>query len=376
MNIGNIIAKWANLDPARTALVDIPNDRRVTFGELDVRVRKLANALLGMGLDKGARIGVLSKNSIEYFEIYYACARAGFIAQPLNWRLAPPELARIVEDGEPDVFVYQQEFASECAAMRELIDLPITYLSYGPGSDESFNALVKSGAGEEPAVSAGVGNDDPVLILYTGGTTGLSKGALHSHRTLYMGMLNQTVAERIVPTDVYMLTGQMFHIPVALAMNYMAHGCPVVLMNFEARQALEIIQQEKVSAFLGITTMLNWMMAVEGFDDYDLSSLRNIQYGGGPMPEDRGEGRTGSVPLHPHPGLWADRRHDHDLPVPGRSCRRRQRYPSRAAQFLRTRGLRYPRPPGGPTGQRRAQGRPHPRRNHHPVRGQHARLLA
>ena len=74
------------------------------------------------------------------------------------------------------------------------------------------------------------------MILYTGGTTGESKGALHSHHSLYMGMLNQSIAERIVPTDVYMLTGQMFHIPVALAMNYMAHGCPVVLINFR-RQA-------------------------------------------------------------------------------------------------------------------------------------------
>jgi long-chain acyl-CoA synthetase len=97
-------------------------------------------------------------------------------------------------------------------------------------------------------------------------------------------MLNQTVAERVVPTDVYLLTGQMFHIPIVLAMNYMAHGCPLVLMNFEARLALEVIEAERVSAFLGITTMLNWMMAVDGFDRFDLSSLRNIQYGGGPMP--------------------------------------------------------------------------------------------
>ena len=97
-------------------------------------------------------------------------------------------------------------------------------------------------------------------------------------------MLNQTVAERIVPSDVYMLTGQMFHIPVLLAMNYTAHGCPMVLMNFDAKLALDLIQQERVSGFLGITTMLNWMMAVENFDKYDLSSLRCVQYGGGPMP--------------------------------------------------------------------------------------------
>jgi acyl-CoA synthetase (AMP-forming)/AMP-acid ligase II len=129
-----------------------------------------------------------------------------------------------------------------------------------------------------------VGDDDPFFILYTGGTTGQSKGALHSHRSAAAGMLNQTVAERIVPTDVYMLTGQMYHIPVVLAMNYLKHGCPLVLVNFEPKQALEVIEAERVSAFLGITTMLNWMMAVEGFGRYDLSSLRNIQYGGGPMP--------------------------------------------------------------------------------------------
>ena len=61
--------------------------------------------------------------------------------------------------------------------------------------------------------------------------------------------MNQTVAERILPTDIYMLTGQMFHIPIALAINYMAHGCPLVLINFEARLALEVIQKERVSAF-------------------------------------------------------------------------------------------------------------------------------
>ena len=81
-----------------------------------------------------------------------------------------------------------------------------------------------------------------------------------------------------------MLTGQMFHIPVLLAVNYLQHGRPLVLMNFDAKLALELIQQEKVSGFLGITTMLNWMLAVEGFEDYDLSSLRLVQYGGGPMP--------------------------------------------------------------------------------------------
>ncbi|MXY05696.1 MAG: acyl--CoA ligase, partial [Gammaproteobacteria bacterium] len=101
MNIGDIPAKWANLDASRPALVDIPAGRRLSFGELEQAVRRLANGLLGLGLAKGDRVAVLAKNGIEYFEIYYACARAGLIAQPLNWRLGVPELARILENGEP-----------------------------------------------------------------------------------------------------------------------------------------------------------------------------------------------------------------------------------------------------------------------------------
>jgi acyl-CoA synthetase (AMP-forming)/AMP-acid ligase II len=284
VNIGQIPAKIARLAPQRQAVIDVPNDKRINYGELDDRVRRLGNGLMqGCALEKGQRVAVLSKNCIEFLEIYYACARTGLIVQPLNWRLGIPEMAKILEDGSPTVVITAAEFDTERHALQEHCDARV-WLSYGAGSDDSYEQLVAAASSDEPAASASVGKDDPVLILYTGGTTGESKGALHTHHSLYMGMLNQTVAERIVPTDVYMLTGQMFHIPVALAMNYMAHGCPLVLINFEARQALEVIQRERVSAFLGITTMLNWMMAVDDFDSYDLSSLRNIQYGGGPMP--------------------------------------------------------------------------------------------
>ncbi len=284
MNIGLIPAKTARLDPEREALIDVPHGRRIGFGALDERVRCLANAFVDeLELEPGARVALLAKNCIEYLEIFYACARVGLIAQPLNWRLGQPELVRILVDGEPAVVVTSSEYQDTAAALRESVKAP-HWLSFGDGSDDSYEALLASGGTAEPARSAQVRGEDPVLILYTGGTTGESKGALHTHHSLFMGMLNQTVAERIVPSDVYMLTGQMFHIPVALAMNYMAHGCPVVLINFEAKLALEVIQREKVSAFLGITTMLNWMMAVEDFARYDISSLRNIQYGGGPMP--------------------------------------------------------------------------------------------
>jgi len=284
MNIGRIPAKYAMLDPTREAVIDVASERRLTFGELDARVRRLANGLTGeLGLCKGDRVAVLAKNSIEYLETLYACARVGLIAQPLNWRLAAAALERILADGKPRALVTSAEYLPLASSLAEAAGHP-QVLAFGDAADGSFEELLARAPATEPETAADIGGQDPCLILYTGGTTGESKGAVHSHDSLYMGMLNQTVAERIVATDVYMLTGQMFHIPVALAMNYMAHGCPLVLINFDARLALEVIEREKVSAFLGITTMLNWMMAVDGFENFDLSSLRNIQYGGGPMP--------------------------------------------------------------------------------------------
>ncbi len=283
MNLVDAVRKWANLAPDRTVVVDSTTDRRITFAELLDRVIRLSNGFTSLGLHKGDRVAVLSTNSIEYFEVYYACAMSGLIAQPINWRLSAEEITRIIEDGEPSVFICQEDFLDLRNEVRASVQSDITYLEYGPGTDGSYEKLVTGASAADPEMD--IGGSDPVLILYTGGTTGLSKGALHTHHSLYMGMINQTVAERVVPSDVYMLTGQMFHIPVALAMNYIAHGCPCVLMNFDAKLALELIQRERVSAFLGITTMLNWMMAVEGFENYDISSLRNIQYGGGPMPE-------------------------------------------------------------------------------------------
>lgn len=288
MNIGKIPAKTARLSPAREAVIDPHTQRRVTYGELDERVRRLANGLLETHqAQKGDRIAILSRNCVEYMELIYACARCGLIAQPLNWRLSIEELVRIVDDGEPLLIAASGEYRTEAKALQERCGLAHR-LEFAPPQDEiepcSYDLLLAASPAHEPDPEDLIGGDDPALILYTGGTTGQSKGALHTHHSLYMGMLNQTVAERIVASDVYMLTGQMFHIPVALAMNYMAHGCPLVLINFEAQLALELIQREKVTAFLGVTTMLNWMMAVENFSSYDLSSLRNIQYGGGPMP--------------------------------------------------------------------------------------------
>ena len=284
MNIGSVPKKWAKLTPDNEAVIDASTGQRINYADFDRIIRKLANGLLDLGLEKGDRVAILSQNSIENLATFYACGRVGLIAQPMNWRLSIPELLRVIGNGSPKVLISGDALNDEKTLLKQQNTSIQYWFEFGSLGDGSFERLIENSSEVEPTDSDHIGDNDPFFILYTGGTTGESKGALHSHKSVWYGMLNQTVAERIVPSDVYMLTGQMFHIPVVLAMNYQAHGCPLVLMNFEPTLALELISTEKVSAFLGVTTMLNWMMAVEDFDSYDLSSLRNIQYGGGPMP--------------------------------------------------------------------------------------------
>jgi long-chain acyl-CoA synthetase len=283
VNIGETITRSAHRNPHGDAIIDPDTNRRSTFAQMNSRVNRLSHALRGeLGLDKGDRVAILAKNSTEFMETFYAAAKTGTIAQPMNWRLAVPELGRILENGSPKAIIVNEEFRSEMEQLQGLVDIP-HWITFDPNEDSPFEDLLARHPEDEPPLDAA--DDDPFFILYTGGTTGVPKGALHSHRSAFTFMLNQTAAERIAPTDVYMLTGQMFHIPVVISMNYLAFARPVVLITFEPGKALELIEQERVSGFLAITTMLNLLLNHEDFPRRDLSSLRILMYGGGPMPE-------------------------------------------------------------------------------------------
>ncbi len=132
MNQGLIPAKWAALTPNRMALYDVPNDRRITFAALDERVRRLANGLRGLGLEKGDRVAVLTKNSIEFQELFFAVGRAGLILQPLNWRLATPSLLGLVADATPKVLITASEFRPVGEELSRSASVG-HWLEFGPG---------------------------------------------------------------------------------------------------------------------------------------------------------------------------------------------------------------------------------------------------
>ena len=199
MNQGLIPAKWAALTPRNEAIIDVPNSRRLDWTEFDGLVRRLANGLRGLGLEKGDRFGVLSRNCAEFMALYFAAGRAGLMLQPLNWRLAGAELATIVRDAAPKVIISQDEFAEAIEQLQRDVDVP-NWLQFGDKSDGSFTRLVESSSDDEPIWVSSVLDDDPFFILYTGGTTGKSKGALHTHRSAAAMMLARRWPSGSCPT--------------------------------------------------------------------------------------------------------------------------------------------------------------------------------
>ena len=155
-----------------------------TFGDLERRSSDAASAMVAAGVVPGDRVAVLSKNHAVFFELAFACSKAGAILVGLNWRLAPAEIAAIVADASPKVIVVADEQLPLLTAQARATAGISSILSL----DTEYEPWIASGTGVDPNVE--VGPDDTVLLLYTSGTTGVPKGVeLTNRNTAYTKLL-------------------------------------------------------------------------------------------------------------------------------------------------------------------------------------------
>lgn len=286
MNVADAVTYHAVHDPTRPAIFSPDAGHSLTFRELRAQFEALATALTErLELRAGDRVAVLSRNTAEYFVVYLACARAGLVAQGVNWRFAPPAIEDALRATQPKVVIFEGHFADVVRVLRDSRALDhVRWYGFGPDSDMKLEGLIEEGSGLKPT-RASIDGDAPYLLISTGGTTGTAKAALHSHDTVNAAMANNSIAERIAPSDRYMLIGQAFHSAAVLALNYLRLGCAIVVLNFDAFRAVEAIKHYKVTAFLGFPTMLTYMLEHATNAAEDLQSLRNVQYGGGAFSE-------------------------------------------------------------------------------------------
>ena len=291
-NVGLILQKRAHLTPGLEGWVELETGRRFTYGELDQRANRSANLLAALGVRKGDRVALLLMNGAEYIETFFAVAKLGGINVPLNWRLVPDELAFILKDSGATTLVYGGEFQGQIADLqargsggtdvREWIHVGAADTRDPFARD--YAALQAEAASIAPEIAAG--GSDELYIMYTSGTTGLPKGAVHTHDTAIWAVITINTTSDFRFRDRYLVALPLFHVGALTPCTCTVQKgvTNVVMRSFDPVRAWQAIDGEKVSVMLAVPAMLNFMLQVPDLEKYDHSLLRWCMSGAAPVP--------------------------------------------------------------------------------------------
>lgn len=278
------IKRWAMYTPTRMALREHDRDLSWSYAEFNRRANALAHHLTGeVGLSKGDRAAVYSRNRAEYVLLFEACVKTGIIMVPLNFRLMPRELDQLIADAEPSLFLFEQAYEESARKLETLKGIP-NVLPF----DDLEHFLTENVEAEVYEPAQEIEESDPVMILYTAGTTGLSKGAIITHKMLFWNSINTGLRLDLTSSDHTQSYAPFFHTGgwnVLLTPFFHHGGSHTLLQKFEPELVLELMEQEKTTLLFGVPTMLQMMADTEQFAKTDLSSVRYAIVGGAPMPE-------------------------------------------------------------------------------------------
>lgn len=262
--------------------------QRITFARFNTRVNSLINALRSFEVKKGDVIGILSWNCLEYVDVYGAAMKGGFIASPFNPRLHTDELEYLINYSEANTLFVGPDLVPTVNSLRSRlpgVKHVIAFGDPGPGMF-SHHELITTHPTDEP--DAAVSKDDPFLIFYTSGTTGMPRGALYSHYRKLDNTRIKALEMGTKPGDRHIMVLPFFHIggDSHVWPFFLVGGCNVIIPQkaFDPVSVLQAIQEEKATDIQIVPTQLNAMLSRHNLKDYDLSSLNRIYYAASPMP--------------------------------------------------------------------------------------------
>ena len=252
--------------------------RTVTYAELWNRSTRVANALAAVGVGEGERVAYLDLNHPEFFEVMIGAAKIGSAIAPINFRLTPQEMGRIVADAEAKVLVVGPAFEPTVPVIEA--EAPGLTRVVRVGAD--YETWLADASDVDPArASAG---DDVVLQLYTSGTTGLPKGVMLTNDSC-SALLDVAEHWDVDETSVSLVAMPLFHIGgsgwanVSLARG----GTDVLVPMIDPAALLDTIETARVTNAFLVPAVLQMLCAVPGADDRDFSSIRSIAYGASPI---------------------------------------------------------------------------------------------
>jgi long-chain acyl-CoA synthetase len=258
----------------------------MTYRELDERSSRLAQALRAEGVGPGRRVAFLDKNSPEQVELFFAAAKLNAVPCPVNYRLAPPEIAYIVGDSEASVFAVGEEFVP--AVEKIASELPgVRFLVIGAGSGEwqSLAEWRDSHPAEDPHEPQEPG--DVAYQLYSSGTTGRPKGVQLTQANLFAGLGIYPRIMGLGDRSVSLVAMPLYHIGGGgWLLAGMSWGAVTVLVReIVPDQLVETIVAERVTHGFLVPAVLQFMLGVPGVEDHDFGALECILYGASPISE-------------------------------------------------------------------------------------------
>jgi acyl-CoA synthetase (AMP-forming)/AMP-acid ligase II len=281
----DIVRHRARANPDKVALIE--GSRRITFKDLDRSTNRIAHAAIRDGAAADSVVAFVGKNSIPFFEILYGAGKAGCTVLPLNWRLAAPELAEIIEDARPALVFVDQEFVPLMAKVATLTTAAFKVITFDAVAlgDSGLGAWCADVPDSEPTVTV-----DPTaiaLLMYTSGTTGRAKGVQMSHA----GLNYMRLCECLEPAmqwhtgDVLLMALPNFHLlGTSLPIQAMYNGATVsVLPMIEPARLLSLIQRDRPTLLVLAPTVIQMMLDHPDAQSTDFSSVRLTMYAGSPI---------------------------------------------------------------------------------------------
>ena len=280
----------------RSAWIEVDDGRTLTFLQVKEQVDRLACGLQNCGVKRGDRIGVVGKNSLEYFLLYGAAAAIGAVLLPINWRLSAEEALFNINDCEPKLVFIDPEFQKVIEDAEEKPASVERYFNLKPpgGVFSDFASLLDNRGNVDPVdVSA----DDGFVIIHTAAVAGRPRGALLSHRNAICSNIHLGYSMHITENDVHLSLLPLFHV-AGLFMafkSFHAGALNVNMSKFDALQAVELIHDKKISVMFDFAPVLSAILEQHEKTGKDISTLRAVAGIDTPETIEKYQQRTGGT---------------------------------------------------------------------------------
>ncbi len=261
----------------KQAWFEVEDGRTLTFAQFKGQVDRLAAGLQKAGIGKGDRIGVLSKNNLEYFLLYGAAAALGAIVVPVNWRLSADEVCFNLNDGSPKIMFADREYQPLIRGMKEKLSSVQSYCGLGPGDEgmTDFSSLLGNPEDLKPVA---VSSEDGFVIIHTAAVAGRPRGALLSHGNVLLANLHFDYLMNVTSRDVHLSGLPFFHVGGLFMATAAFHAgaLNINLNRFDVGKASELIRQKRITFMMVFSPMLATLLEESQKKGVDVSCLRAV----------------------------------------------------------------------------------------------------